>query len=153
MADELIGVAELTRKLKLLGDPKQQRKALRQSVTVPMRRVMKAAKINLERVSPGVAEFHKTYTGRIVTRGFAQRSVRLRVSVTKKLTAAFAKLGVLKEAYYAVSFFERGTAKLGARPWLVPAFEVNRENSLRLVGQTLKENIEKIAKSGGGAAR
>lgn len=150
MADELIGVAELTRKLQALGDPKQQRTALRQSVSVPMRKVMKVAKANLQRVSPGVAEFHRTYQGRIVTRGFAQRSVRVRASVTKTATAAFAKLGVLKEAFYAVQFFERGTAKIQARPWLVPAFEQCRGQSLTLMGQTLKANIEKIAKGGRG---
>lgn len=153
MAIELQGVAELHAKLTRLASPKEGAKALRDSVATPMRVVRKVAKQNLGRVSPGIREWHRTYTGRIVQRGFAQRSVVVQTAINRSKTMAWSKLGVRKEAFYAVQFFELGTATIGRRPWLVPAFESQRSASLRSIGMTLKKHIEKIATSRAGGVR
>lgn len=147
MATELIGVRDLHRKLSRLASAKEGAKALRDSVATPMRAVRKLAKVNLAAVSPGVAEFHTTYRGRIVSRGFAARSLVVLTGLNKAKTAAFSKLGVKREAFYALQFFELGTATIPKREWLVPAFEAQRSASLTAIGATLKKHIEKIARS------
>lgn len=147
MASELIGVAELHRKLRRLGDPKQQAQALKSSVAKPMQKVARVARSNLARISPGQALFHRTYRGRIVSAGFAARNVVVRTSINRAKTAAFAKLGVRKEAFYAINFFELGTATIGKQPWLVPAFESQRSAALSGIAADLRKSVLKLAKA------
>lgn len=149
MSVQLEGVAELTRKLKELADPKQQASALRESVAKPMREVAKVARTNIARISPGKAELHKTYRGRLVSAGFASRSIRVKTRLSRDKQAATATLGVLAEAFYAVQFFEFGTAKIAKQPWLLPAYYSSKDKMLRGVGDVLKARIEKIAKGRG----
>lgn len=146
MASELQGVAELTAKLRELASPKEQAATLRAAVRTPMRAVMKQARINIAIVSPGKRQLHKTYKGRYVSAGFASRSIRMIVKMSRDKQSATAILGVRREAFYALQFFERGTAKIARQPWLEPAFSQSRSRSLSLVGETLRKRIEKIAK-------
>ncbi len=146
MAHELTGVAELTRKLTRLGNPKEQAKALKDSVAKPMQKTARVARANLARLSPGKSPFHRTYLGRIVSAGFASRSVIVRTSLNRSKTAAFAKLGVRKEAFYAINFLELGTATIGKQPWLVPAFESSRSAALSGITSQLRTSVLKLAK-------
>lgn len=146
MAGELEGVAELSAKLTRMASPKDNAKALKASVAQPMQKVARVARANLARVSPGKAPFHRTYLGRIVSTGFASRSVVVRTSINRSKTAAFAKLGVRKEAFYAINFFELGTATIGKRPWLVPAFESQRSPALAGITESLRKSVLKYAK-------
>ncbi len=153
MGVDIEGYAELTQKLAELANPKQQLSALRESVRKPMRQVEEVARANIARISPGKADLHRTYRGRLVGAGFASRSLRTVVKVSKDKTAASALLGVRKEAFYAVQFFELGTALIPKQPWLVPALESSKDRAIQAVGATLKARIEKIAKKRSAAAR
>lgn len=156
MASDLEGYAELTKQLKMLADPKQQTAALKESVRKPMNDVKKAAQANIAAISPGKTELHRTYKGRLVSAGFAARSLKVVVKMSKDKQAATAILGVKKEAFYALQFHELGTAYISKQPWLVPAFEAQKDPAVRKIGDTLKKRIERIAKmraAGGGRGR
>lgn len=145
MAVELEGVAELVAKLAEMSDPKQGAQALREAARKGMLPVLKAARMNITIVSPGQAAYHWTYKKNLVSQGYAARSVRTDVKMSKDKTVAVARLGVLKEAFYSISFFELGTG-FNHRPWLVPAFESQQSAALRGIGDALKARIERIAK-------
>lgn len=145
IAKGLEGVAELTRKLRELGDPKEQAAALRAAVRTPMAAVKKAAEQNITRLSPGKTALHRTYKGRLVSFGFARRSIRMITKMSRDKQKATALLGVRNEAFYALQFFELGTAHIPRQPWLVPAFAASKDASLRKIGEVLKARIDKIA--------
>lgn len=117
---------------------------LRSAVREPMKDVAKKAKANISAFSPGKAEVHRTYLGNWVGAGFASRSILLRVKLTKQ--GAVAVLGVAKEAFYAISFFEIGAPSAGipAQPWLVPALESSKEEMIRKCGAAMRSRIENI---------
>jgi HK97 gp10 family phage protein len=143
----LIGFAELEKKLADLGDAKASAKILKAAVRNAMKRVMQEAQENVKRISPGERFKHKSYKGNDLYAGFAARSLKMFVFVTRKspLTAV-AKLGVRKEAYYALQFLELGTAKIKAVPWLTPAFLSQKDNGLRAIGETMRRRINRIAR-------
>jgi HK97 gp10 family phage protein len=143
------GMAELELKLRELADPKKQAAVLRAAVREPMKEVMELARGNITAagVSPGDRGLHKTYKGRLVSRGFALRSIRMITKMSKDKQSASAILGVRKEAYYALQFHELGTSKMRARPWLVPALEQSKDETVRGVGDILRKRIERIAKA------
>ncbi len=146
MASELEGVAELSAKLRTLADPKQQAATLRASVRTPMKKVERQARVNIARISPGKTEVHRTYKGRLVSAGFASRSLRTITKMSRDKQSASALLGVRREAFYALQFFELGTAYIPRQPWLVPAFEGMKEQSLREIGIVMRKRIDRIAK-------
>src|SRR5690606_28792526 len=80
---QLEGVAELSAKLSALANPKEQASALRASVRKPMREVMRKAQTNIGKLSPGKRALHRTYKGRLVSKGFALRSIRMIVAMSK----------------------------------------------------------------------
>ncbi len=143
MASQLEGVAELTRKLNELG-AKTAGKELRGAVRA-------AAKIAYDKAKAAIPvgdEPHKTYKGRLVAPGFAQRSLRLLARINRRKGSAEALIGVRREAFYALSFVELGTSRMGARPWLRPAFESSQDSMLRSLASELKKRIERIARRG-----
>lgn len=146
MSKYLEGVADLHSKLKELASPKQQASALRESVSKPMKTVKLKALAALSKISPGKKDIHRTYRGRLVGAGFAARSLKVVVKLSKTKQAAYAMLGVAREAFYVVQFHELGTAFLAKNPWLVPSFESSQSLMLQGVGETMKARIEKIAK-------
>lgn len=149
MAQHLDGYAELHRKLTALASSKQQSDALRASVRTPMREVMKRAKVAIGKISPGKRQLHRTYKGRLVSAGFASRNMRVIVVSSKDKQAAWALLGVRKEAFYALQFFELGTAFIQKQPWLVPTFYAMKAQSVQGIANVMKKWIDKIAKSRG----
>lgn len=153
MENDLEGYAELSKKLYELASPKEGLAALKESVRRPMRQVLRKAQANIAKISPGKRELHRTYTGRLVSRGFAARSLKVEVRVSKDKTSASALLGVRREAFYAVQFFELGTAYIPKQPWLVPALESSRDSAIAAVGATMRKRIEAIAKKRASAAR
>lgn len=146
MASELVsvqGFGELRAKLSLLSTPRELNKATRAMVRDPMRIVMRTFKQNIAAVSPGLRDVHRTYKDRLVTAGFAARSVRMAVRVVDGV--AYSVLGVLAEAFYVLQFIELGTARIQATPTLVPAFSSNRSAALSKMGETMNEYLEKVS--------
>lgn len=149
MTQHLEGYAELTKKLRLLSTPKEYISTLRASVRTPMKSVMKQSQVAIGKISPGKRQLHKTYKGRLVSAGFASRNLRLIVVTGKGKESATAILGVRKEAYYALQFFELGTAYIQRQPWLRPTFHAMRTQTVNGMGTVLKKWIDKIAKRRG----
>lgn len=143
VANELLGVRELTRKLQRMASPKENAQALKASVAKPAQRTARVARANIGKISPGRTPFHRTYKGRIVSRGFAARNVVVRTSLNRAKTAAFAKIGVRREAFYAVNFWEVGSANTPETRWLRPAFDSQRSAMLAGVAESLRQSVLK----------
>lgn len=130
-----------------------QFRALREGVRGPvLRAAVKAGmKPALERATVNAAqlsqhhELHRTYKGRLVAPGFTSRSLRVITTISGDKLAAEAKLGVRKEAFYAVQFIERGWSRGAAHPWLVPAFQGTLGAQLEAMQAKLAEGIAKAA--------
>lgn len=150
MASEVLGTRDAIEKLRELASPKEQAAALRASVREPMKQVMQIAQANIAKISPGKRDLHRTYKGRLVSAGFASRNIRLIVVMSKDKQSAWALLGVRKEAFYALQFFELGTAYISKQPWLLPAFFSSKDRSVQGVAAVLLERIEKIARKRAG---
>jgi HK97 gp10 family phage protein len=146
MATELHGVADLMKKLQEIADPKKQVSTLRSASLSAMNIARRRAEQSISVVSPGETLMHRTYRGRLVGQGFASRSVRVKTSVSRDKGRVFAMLGVVREAFYALSFFELGTARILRRPWLRPAFEESKYQVLATLTDALRKRIDKIAK-------
>lgn len=140
------GLADLTAQLKELATPKENIAALRAGVRAGGKDIVTRAQANISRISPGEALYHKTYKGRLVGRGFASRSVGMKVITDRAKTMAAALVGVSREAFYALMFFERGTSKIPRQPWLEPAHQSLRENSVKRIGEVLLKRIKVIAR-------
>lgn len=147
MADDgkLLGVAELTAKLKALGALEDGR-ALRRAVYAGMKPALAAARAKI----PVGTRTHRTYKGRLVSPGFAKASLRIVTTVSKDKQAAFALLGPRKEAFYASLYVEIGTAKMAAKPWLRPAFYGSAEAQKEGLADSLQRSVLKIAAASGG---
>jgi HK97 gp10 family phage protein len=145
---KLLGAKELSAALTELGDftSKDAKSVMRASVRVPMGKVMKTARGNISKFSPGKTLMHRTYRGRLVGAGFAARNLRIIVKINDAGTSVTAVLGVRAEAFYAVQFFEKGTAKIPRQPFLVPALETSKETAVNDVGSAYQRRILQIAR-------
>ncbi len=139
---ELEGFNELSKKLSALGE-KVGSKYLRQSLMAAALPVVKAAKADV----PKGNKEHKTYKGRLVGGGFAARNIAKRSSLSRDKRTAYVRIGVKREAYYAISFLELGTKYQPKRPWLTKALEQQQRAVIRRLGDRLRKKIEQVAKS------
>lgn len=142
MSSRVEGVDELTKRLAALTDPKGMARALRSASAAGMRIAQTQAK---GRVPVG-SRAHRTYRGRLVTPGFAQRSLRVVTYANKEGTKAGALLGVKAEAFYALQFIELGTAARAATPWLEPSFASVKDAVLQRFKEQLKKRVDAAAK-------
>lgn len=141
------GFGDLAGKLHTLSDPKAIGKVLKIGVKAAMREPQQKARALI----PTGIEAHFSYLGRILTPGFARRSIRVITKVLGGGLAAFALLGVRKEAFYAVQYVELGTSKMAAQPWLRPAFAASKDPMVRGLGRELNNWILNVASRRGGA--
>lgn len=143
----LEGVDALNRKLKEFG-PKLQQRYIRAALRAGMKPVLDQAKANIPVWVPPEhsSGLHRTYKGRLVSAGFAKRSLRI-ITTQIKDGAASALLGVRREAYYVLQYIERGTSKYPAHPWLAPSFKARKDQALKAFADKLREGVEKLAKS------
>lgn len=144
---QIKGVKELSAALEELKNftKKDGKSALRAAVAVPMRKVKSKAQGALAKFSPGKTLLHRTYRGRMVGAGFASRNLRMIVKFNAAGTSATAVLGVRAEAFYAVQFFEKGTAKIAKQPFLVPSLETSKETAAADAGAAFKKRILAVA--------
>lgn len=137
----LEGVAELDRLLGLL--PKAiQAKVLRKAVRAGIRPAEKRAKATV----PVGTQAHRLRKGRIVSPGFAKRSIRVVTKADRTGQRVSAALGVRRDAFYAVQFVERGTSRHPARPWLRKAFDETLQAQQRELAGKLRDEILKFAR-------
>lgn len=100
MGDALTGLRELSFKLNQL-ETQTAAKQLRNAALKATTRTVRKMKMRV----PVGTEMHRTYRGRLVAPGFAKRALRRRTSI--KNGKALVRIGVLKEAYYAL-FYDEG---------------------------------------------
>lgn len=144
------GSAVLKAALNELGDMSLQewKSTLRAAVRSPMNAVKKRAQSNITAISPGKTPVHKTYLGNWRSAGFAARSIMMKVKLDIRTGTATAVLGVAKEAFYAISFFELGVPSMGIprTPWLTSALEASTDTAIREIGDAMRKRIDAIAK-------
>ena len=126
--------------------PRDDRHACRKALGAAARAGIKPALDRAKATIPVGEVAHRTYKGRLVAPGFASRNVFVKVNLSRDKQAAFARLGVAREAFYAVQFVELGTSKLPKQPWLVPAFESTQDAQQAALGKSLGKAITRIAK-------
>jgi HK97 gp10 family phage protein len=142
---KLLGSAELKRKFDELGKLGQA-KVLRQSMRAAMKPVLTEA---IARAPVGTVP-HRTFKGRLVAPGFAQRSIKLVVARSKRTGNYRAVIGVAREAFYAVQFPEFGNLSQGLppKPWLSVAMRNNSDRVVELYADDMRKRILKIARKG-----
>ena len=142
----LEGMAGLVATLKELGameDGKAIRKAIRKGIAPAYERAVATA--------PESEKMHRTYMGRLVAPGFTKRSIRFITKLSPDKQMGQAIMGVRKEAFYSLTFVERGTKKIvPARPWLEPAFRGTQGAQEGEMAESLRDTIEKICAKGRG---
>jgi HK97 gp10 family phage protein len=142
VASALEGVAQLTAQFNELG-VKFASRELRGSVKDALTEAEHRARSRM----PQGTEPHKTYRGRLVSPGYAISTLHIETGIDKRAGAAFAALGVGREAFYEVQFQELGTAFHAAQPWLVPSFEESEPAMLENLKGSMIKRLEKVAKS------
>jgi HK97 gp10 family phage protein len=140
MASELLGFAELNRRLVELGKSasgKELRNALFQASLPAVKGIAAAAPVG--------SRSHKTYLGREVGWGFLSRSVRRKNMLRTGNAHAVVLIGVAPEAFYA-QFIERGTKYQAARPFMERAFQSSQSAILTRFAERLERVILKAAR-------
>jgi HK97 gp10 family phage protein len=140
MAKEKVieGFDRFDKQLAALSNPRDARKVLRSAMNTALTPVINSARQNVPKGTAG----HTTYNGRLVSGGFASRSIKKNVKVMGD--AIVGRVGVQKEAFYAL-FFETGTRHLTKKPWLEPALEDNEKKVIQRFGDGIEKWIKKIA--------
>jgi HK97 gp10 family phage protein len=117
------------------------------SLRLAVRSAIQPALERARTLMPVGVDAHRTYKGRLVQPGFARRSIRAVVSVSRDKKTASAILGVKAEAFYAAQFVELGTSKTPAKPWLRPAFRATQRQQEATVAASLRNSIEDAART------
>lgn len=140
----LEGVADLTRKLNQLSSLEEGR-ALRACVRAGMHPVLKRAEAHI----PVGSEAHRlaaAYHKQLVAPGFSKQSLRLETAINGAKNIADAVVGVLKEAFYIVSFVDRGTRYQRRQPWLARSLAEGREDGEVALRDSLRKSVLRAAR-------
>jgi HK97 gp10 family phage protein len=140
VANELRGAKELARLLKQMPD-KMRGQVMRQAVRAASKPVIAKARtlIPVNKID----ELHKTYKGRVVAPGFAQRSITAVTELGKSKLTSWVRIGVKREAFYATQFVELGTSHQAKQPWLGPAFDASQSAMLSAIVSQIRKFIAK----------
>jgi HK97 gp10 family phage protein len=139
MAKEIEGFKALDKKLEALGNPRDARKVIRGAMNQALTPVVQSARQSVPKGSKG----HKTYKGRLVSPGFASRSIKKKIKIVGD--AIVGRVGLQKEAFYAL-FFETGTKHIRKDPWLEPALDNNQSLVIRRFKEGMSKWITKVAR-------
>lgn len=158
MATETVqGLREFGRKLDKLGTALRG-KSLRSAAFTGMLPALKEAKAAVPIATPPYGPYknrwgakldpypRKTYKGRLVLPGFTSRNVIRRSFLSKDKRSVTVRVGVKREAFYALSFIEWGTSRYPARPWLEPSFRRSKDSVLSRFSSRAKKLIENAAR-------
>lgn len=143
------GWDELDKKFNQLTNIKDMQKVMRSGVVFALTPVVKQAK----NTAPKGDAAHKTSKGRLVSAGFAARSVKKR-TIKGKLGDGFVikgMVGLSKEAWYATlystGFTRQGGKSVSGDNWLAKSLEQNQGVVFNRFKQKMHKAIAKIAKS------
>lgn len=140
MAEQVQGLRELQEKLKNFG-PRLGGSILKRAAQQAMAPVLKEARAT----APVGSEPHKTYKGRLVAPGFLSRNIKAKSVLSKDKSTAKAMVGPTREAFYGTAFVERGTSKMAAQPFLVPAFTAKKDEVTERFKVRMRAIIEREA--------
>lgn len=124
MTDVIKGFDQFEKNIKKLKNPRKVRNLCKKSINFALTPVVKQVRANV----PVAKEAHKTYKGRIVSPGFASRSVRKQTKNSKKqgvLGVGF--VGFTKEAWY-MKLYEHGYTHKGGKVFAPLHFMKNAYN-------------------------
>jgi len=145
MADamKLTGFKELAAALRELG-PRIARNTLRRSVSSAAVVIRNEARA---KAPVDTGEMKKDIMIKRERDSKDQMSARYSVFVRsgKKSRLAGKKRDVNRDSFY-WRFVEFGTSKMAAKPFLRPAFEAQKENAVKRIGESLDEGIQKAAR-------
>ena len=142
---QIEGFKELSRKLSKMGEAAGG-KALRSAAMSASLPALKAAMAKAPVSDRFQLEARKTYKGYVRFPGFTKRSVVRKATLSQDKRTANVRIGVKREAFYAINFIEFGTAKIKKRPWLEPAFKQSVPAMNERLRVRLKQLIDKAAK-------
>lgn len=150
---DLVGTEDLYKNLARLARGTEA-KVWKAAASQAMTPVRLAAKLR----APVGTKAHKTYKGRWVAPGFTRRSVRKKTAIENGKVVV--RVGVRKEAYYAVQFLEEGIGpvtertynrprravsirpySIKGRHWLTPALTDNTGPVLNRFTTTLRRKV------------
>jgi hypothetical protein len=142
------GWDELDKKFNQLTNIKDMQKVMRSGVVFALTPVVKQAK----NTAPQGDKAHKTSKGRLVSSGFAARSVKKRTIKGKKGDGFVIKgiVGLSAEAWYATLYstgFSRQGNSFSGDNWLAKSLEQNQGVVFNRFKQKMHKAIAKIAKS------
>jgi len=146
---EITGLKELERQLLKL-EKKTSGKTLRNAARTALRPIQKAAKRNVPISASTYLRWDAKRSYPIWTNpGELRKSIKLSARFNKTgrgKTAVTAKVSAgSKKAYYA-HMVERGTIKMPAQPFMMPAFAGHKRESLELFKKDLKKRINEVAR-------
>ena len=139
---QIEGFKELSRKLSKMGEAAGG-KALQQAARLAMKPAKDKAKAN---APVGDYTTGRTYKGNLKFPGYAKRNIVVTSRLTPDKKTVNVKLGVRKEAFYAINFIEFGTSRIPKRPWLEPAFRSSIPQINARLKEQLKKKIDKATK-------
>lgn len=137
MANDVEGLASLSRKLSELGDAAAG-KALRSALMTASLPALR----NIQAAAPVGSKAHRTYKGRIVAPGFLRRNIRRKSLLAKDKSRAIVLIGPAQEAFYA-QFIERGKKGYAPHPFMEQAFESSQHAVLDRFKARLAELIDR----------
>lgn len=140
---QLIGFKELAAAMRELG-PRIARNTLRRSVSSAAAIIRNEAR---EKSPVDTGEMKKDIMIKRERDTKGEMSARYAVFVRsgKKSRLAGKKRDVNRDSFY-WRFVEFGTSKMSAKPFLRPAFEAQKENAVKRIGESLDEGIQKAAR-------
>lgn len=161
--DLVVGMADLSRKLKMIGDRASAR-AMSSAATRATTPVVKA----MRSAAPVGTVGHKTYRGRWVAPGYGSRSIAKRVKFDRATGTAKITIGVRKEAFYLIQWYDQRSGRapytitgrrvkgksvksvkpytLPAKPWFSSVFINAQSQIVERFRAILKTSIEKAAR-------
>ncbi len=139
--EDIVGLKELNQKLAKLG-PEIEKKALKSGIA----KASTLAVRNIRSAAPVGKVYHKTYRDRIVSPGFLKRSIAKRTRFRQGVATAF--IGVKAEAFYGVTFLEKGKPSQIAKykGWFTKAFERSEDQMLGKFSEEVNKTIDKVRK-------
>jgi len=107
-----------------------------------VRAAMKPAKDQAIALAPIAPNEYRLRDKQLVAPGFGSRAIRVTTKIEQDGALAIAMLGVSKRAFFMVQFVERGTKKMTAKKWLVPAFAGTRPQVEAALAAKLKQRVD-----------
>ena len=135
---EIIGLAELNRKLKDLA-PTLEKKALRSAASKAGTIILR----DLKSRAPIGKKTHKTFKGNVAYAGYLKRHIKKIVEIKDGIISV--TFGVTKEAFYGLEFLQQGTKRTKKhKNWFTAQFRRSEKKAIETFIQEGRKAIDKL---------